>query len=149
MTKSDRAMLIKSLFAAMIFAALVPGMLKAAEPPGKWEIRAPMPTARTEVAAVELGGQIYVMGGYEKNGDLVEAYDPKQNSWRRRAPLPRALHHLGAASIAGKIYVIGGYISGAGSVDTVYEYDSSADRWRVRASRIRCTVNVAPCPGTD
>ena len=87
---------------------------QAAELPGKWEIRAPMPSARTEVAAVELGGQIYVMGGYEKNGDLVEAYDPKQNIWRRRASLPDALHHLGAASVGAKIYVIGGYVSGVG-----------------------------------
>src|SRR5919108_2803170 len=94
--------------------------------PGKWEIRALMPSARTEVAAVELGGKIYVMGGYGKNGDLVEEYDPAKNSWRGRASLPRPLHHIGAAAVGGKIYVIGGYSSGQGSIDTVYEYDASA-----------------------
>ena len=61
-----------------------------------------MPSARTEVAAVELGGKIYVMGGYEKGGDLLEEYDPAKDSWRRRALLPRPLHHVGAASVAGK-----------------------------------------------
>ena len=46
------------------------------QPPGVWQQRAPMPSARTEVAAVQLDGKIYVMGGYEKGGDLVEEYDP-------------------------------------------------------------------------
>src|SRR5215831_5776805 len=63
----------------------------AAEPRGKWEIRAPMPSARTEVAAVESGGKIYVMGGYEKGGDLLEEYDPGKDSWRRRASLDKML----------------------------------------------------------
>ena len=55
-----------------------------AQLPGKWNIRAPLQTARTEVAAAELGGKIYLIGGYEKNGDLVEEYDPAKDSWRRR-----------------------------------------------------------------
>jgi len=93
----------------LIFAwLLIASPSRAAGLPGKWEIRALMPTARTEVGAVDLDGQIYVMGGYEKNGDRVEAYDPMQNNWRGRAALPRALHHLGAASVAGKIFVFGG-----------------------------------------
>src|SRR4030095_7438848 len=105
----------------------------AARPRGKWEIRAPLPSARTEVAATELGGKIYVMGGYEKHGDLLEEYDPAKDTWRRRASLPRPLHHAGSASLGGKIYVIGGYISGEGPVSTVYEYDPAADQWRTRS----------------
>ena len=79
--------------------------------------------------AAEVGGKIYVMGGYEKNGNLVEEYDPATDSWRGRAPLPKPLHHIGAAALNGKIYVIGGYISGVGPVDTVYEYDPAKDQW--------------------
>jgi hypothetical protein len=97
--------------------------------PGKWQIRASMPSARTEVAAAELGGKIFVMGGLEKHGDRVEQYDPVNDTWRRRAALPRPLHHFGAAAVNGKIYIIGGYISGVGSVNTVYQYDPATDRW--------------------
>jgi N-acetylneuraminic acid mutarotase len=119
----------------LIGASFFFSILNAAEqPPGRWEIRAPMPSARTEVVAVELGGKIYVMGGYEKAGDLVEEYDPAKDSWRRRAALPRPLHHVGAAAVGGKIYLVGGYVSGEGSVNTVYEYDPSADVWRLRSS---------------
>ena len=103
-----------------------------AEPPGKWQIRAALPSSRTEVAAAELSGKIYVMGGYGKNGNLVEEYDPEKDRWRARASLPKLLHHTGAATVNGKIYIIGGYISGFGSVDTVYEYDPAADRWTAK-----------------
>src|SRR5262249_61995279 len=85
-----------------------------------------MPSSRTEVAAVALGDKIYVMGGYEKNGDLVEEYDTQHNSWRRRAALPRHLHHLGAAVVAGEIYLIGGNISRHGPGETGEEKKSSA-----------------------
>ncbi|HME60861.1 MAG TPA: kelch repeat-containing protein, partial [Candidatus Binatia bacterium] len=94
----------------------------AAQLPGRWQLRASVPEPRSELAAVELNGKIYLIGGYIKNGDLFEEYDPASDSWRRRASLPKSLHHIGAASINGKIYVIGGYITGIGPVATVYEY---------------------------
>ena len=93
-----------------------------------------MPSSRTEVAAAEVGGKIYVMGGFGRGGELVEKYDPAKDSWRRRASLPRPLHHVGAAAVAGKIYVIGGYVTGSGSMSTVYEYDPSLNQWRERAA---------------
>lgn len=92
-----------------------------------------MSSARTEVAAAQLGGKVYVMGGYERNGDRLEEYDPVSDHWQSRASLPRSLHHIGAAAVDGKIYVIGGYVSGVGPVDTVYEYNPAADQWRSRA----------------
>src|SRR5918993_3097016 len=106
-------MLAKNIYTAVfLFSSLFCWPLNAAEQlRGKWQIRTPMPSVRTEVAAVELGGKIYVVGGYQKNGDLVEEYDPAQDSWRRRASLPRPLHHAGATAVRGKIYVIGGEIS--------------------------------------
>src|SRR2546427_10247113 len=120
---------IRLLELSLVFVFFLRSLTGASETlPGKWELRAPMPSARTEVAAAELGGKIYVMGGYEKNGDLLEEYDPAKDSWRRRASLPRPLHHVGTASVGGKIYVIGGYISGEGPVSTVYEYDPAADQ---------------------
>ena len=115
------------LLVTIAFAANAPAQL-----PGKWITRAPMPSARTEVAAVELGGKIYVIGGYDKGSHLVEEYDPATDSWRGRASLPKPLHHVGAAALNGKIYVIGGYISGVGPVDTVYEYAPAKDQWTTK-----------------
>ena len=122
-----------SIFVALIALVAFLSRDALAELPGHWQSRAPMPSARTEVAAVELGGKIYVLGGYEKGGNLVEEYDPVSDRWRARAPLPKPLHHIGAAALNGKIYVIGGYVSGGGSMDSVYEYDPAQDRWNTKA----------------
>ncbi|MBI3060792.1 MAG: hypothetical protein HYY83_02260 [Deltaproteobacteria bacterium] len=34
---------------------------------------------------VEVGGKLYVVGGFGQGGDLVEEYDPDKDGWRRRA----------------------------------------------------------------
>jgi hypothetical protein len=117
-------MLIRYWFKAWLLIALLLHSFAsaAAQPQGKWEIHAPMPSARTEVAAVELGGKIYVIGGYEKGGDLMEEYDPAKDSWRRRALLPRPLHQYRCRFRRWKIYVIVD-TSPVRSVNTVYEYD--------------------------
>jgi N-acetylneuraminic acid mutarotase len=76
----------------------------------RWAQRAPMPTARSGIAAAVLDGRIVVVGGEAPSGTFrqVEAYDPKSNGWSAYAPMPTARHGLGAVSIGGKIYVISG-----------------------------------------
>ena len=59
------------LFALAVYPAAVMG-----QGPGKWTVRAPLPSPRTEVAAVQLSGKIFVIGGLGKSGDLLEEYDP-------------------------------------------------------------------------
>jgi hypothetical protein len=77
---------------------------------GRWEQHAPMPTARSGIAAVVLGGRIFVFGGEAPAGTFnhVEAYDARSNSWSSHARMPTARHGLGAAAVAGRIYVISG-----------------------------------------
>ena len=57
---------------------------------GIWSTLAPMPTARSEVAAAELNGKIYVFGGFGAGANMNEEYDPQANSWRHRAPIPQS-----------------------------------------------------------
>src|SRR5262249_48374700 len=86
--------------------------LFALQTPGRWEARAPMPTSRSEVAAAEVGGKVYVVGGLVETGltGALEAYDPAADTWQVLAPLPEPAHHPSAASLAGKLYVFGGYV---------------------------------------
>ena len=77
-----------------------------------WATAAPMPEARTEVAAASLRGEIAVVGGLTQNGDAsarVDAYSPSSDSWRRLPDLPIAVHHTLAASDGERVYVVGGY----------------------------------------
>jgi hypothetical protein len=67
------------------FVAIV-GLLAASFLPAQgqstsagWSTLAPMPTARQEVSVSVLDGKVFVIGGYDVNGQstaTVEVYDP-------------------------------------------------------------------------
>jgi N-acetylneuraminic acid mutarotase len=77
---------------------------------GRWEQRAPLPTARSGIAAAILEGRMFVFGGEAPAGTFnqAEAYDARSNGWSSQARMPTARHGLGAAAVAGRIYVISG-----------------------------------------
>jgi N-acetylneuraminic acid mutarotase len=89
----------------------------------RWEQRAPMPTARSGIAAAVLEGRIFVFGGEAPSGTFnqAEAYDAKSNGWSRYARMPTARHGLGAAAVAGRIYVISGGPTPGDSVSATNE----------------------------
>ena len=103
---------------------------------GRWLNKANIPTPRSELAVAEVGGKVYVLGGFSSNrGQAVhEEYDPATDRWRSRANLPRGLNHAGAVGLNGKLYMIGGFAENGGAVADTYEYDPATDRWRALSS---------------
>ena len=111
---------VTALLLVAVLATGVPGQ-------GTWTRAAPLPSSRTEVTGAELGGRLYVIGGFGQGGDQVEAYDPRTDRWERRAPLPVPIHHTAAVAINGRLYVVGGYAGGQWAVlDSVFEYEHAA-----------------------
>ncbi len=108
--------------------------------PGAWNILAPMPTPRQEVAVAALDGRVYVIGGFGSGMRpvaTVEAYDPNANEWEPKPSLPEPLHHAAAAVVNGRLFVIGGYTGGRlrwEASPIVYEYDPQGNAWRTRAA---------------
>src|SRR5262245_18386667 len=77
-----------------------------------WQSGAPIPLARTEVAAAVVAGEIVVIGGFLADGSSssrVDAYSVAAGSWRRLPDLPVAVNHAAAAAVGRRLYVIGGY----------------------------------------
>jgi len=97
---------------------------------GTWEIKASLPTPRSNFGLATAGGRIFVIGGTRNDSrsetDIVEAYDPAANSWSAAARMPTPRCQVGAASIGGKIYAIGG---NAGHEHAFEVYDSTTDLW--------------------
>src|SRR5579862_7935985 len=120
-----------------LFAASAAMLGNAAAQPagGSWSLKAPLPGAHGEVAAVVLGGKLHALGGSVSGtaGPYHDEYDPAADAWRARAPLPEGRDHLAVAAAGGKIYAFGGFVGsvhkGAGS--GAFEYDPAADTWRV------------------
>lgn len=103
-----------------------------------------MPESRAGSFCSELGGRIYIIGGYHNPPggpmDSYEAtvfeYDPVSTTWALRAPMthPRAYGTCGAAS--GAVLVIGGYDGSYPGLEYVEMYDPLDDSWR--------SLNVEP-----
>jgi len=117
---------------ALAFAALVVllggGLASAASP--RWRSAAPVPVARTEVAAALFGREIAVVGGFlasGRNSSRADAYSPVRNRWRRLPNLPTTVDHAMAAGRASELYVVGGY--GPGSVALSTAFALRGGRW--------------------
>ena len=84
---------------------------------------------RLHKAAVELNGELYVIGGTSMQYDvmrvlpLVEKYNPVNKSWTNVASLTQPRRLATAGVFQGKIYVIG-----EGS-DRTEKYDPASDKW--------------------
>jgi len=98
----------------------------------RWSRKASLPAVRTNLAAVELGGRIYALGGLDPfhATKTVFVYDPRRNRWRSGPELPEKLHALTAVRFRGEIWVIGGQDASGKAVDHVWIYNPHRHRWR-------------------
>jgi N-acetylneuraminic acid mutarotase len=108
---------------------------------GSWQNRAPLPTARQELATAAFNGKIYVLAGYDINLNstaLVEVYDPATDNWSTIHPLPSATNHNAAAVAGGRLYSINGSI--------VHYYDPASDSW-IQVAHCISAHNGTPAVG--
>lgn len=104
-----------------------------------WTTRLADPVPREYAASAVLNGKVYVMGGQRTDSgfipgpatNLVEVYDPANNSWSGTTPMPTARMGLVAAVLNGKIYAIGGRTDGysISAVGTVEVFDPVTQLW--------------------
>ena len=104
------------------------GLAGAASP--RWRAAAPVPVARTEVAAALFAREVGVVGGFLANGRnsrRADAYSPARNRWRRLPDLPVSVDHAMAAGRSSELYVVGGY--GAGRAALTSGFVFRGGRW--------------------
>jgi hypothetical protein len=92
-----------------------------------WELRAPLPTARSGHGMVVYRDRFFAMGG---EGGIInqagqqtvfgqmESYDPKTDTWLSHGAMPTPRHAVGAVAIGDWIYVAGGGAVLGGSVQS-------------------------------
>lgn len=126
----------------------------------EWTTKAPMPTARHNVAVVAVNNKIYAIGGIYMEGlmptesgppyDVVEEYDPEMDEWITKTPMPTPRRNFAAAVVNGKIYAIGGYTSDEDiPSDVVEEYDPLTDTWTSKTPMPTARVNVTASTVND
>jgi N-acetylneuraminic acid mutarotase len=140
MMKSSAALQRSFTIAAILAALSAVGVsstviVEAETSTGSWTMKAPLPAARSEVAAVALDGKLHAIGGSVagKAGPYHDEYDPVSNTWRSRAPLPEGRDHLALAVAGGRIFAFGGFVASVhkGAGTDAFEYNPASDTWRV------------------
>ncbi len=117
------------LFLALFIALVLP--IAAFGQTGQWNEIASLPTPRAFPAVAVLGGQIYVIGGQNANGqplDVVERYNPTSNTWSTVDELRNARFNASATVYNGEILLTGGR-EDSGVTDDVEVYDPVDQRW--------------------
>ncbi len=112
---------------------------------GAWESLLPMAGGeRQEHSVVALGGEIYVLAGFNGVPQIVatvEAYDPVANTWRTNVAsindgvMDVPMHHANVAVAGGKIYIVGFLTGNLFTPDgRVFEYDPGLNTWTQKTS---------------
>ena len=125
---------MRNALAVAVLAALFGGGLAGAASP-RWSTAAPVPVARTEVAAALFGREIAVVGGFlasGRNSNRADAYSPLRNRWRRLPDLPVSVDHAMAAGRGSELYAVGGYAPGSAAIPNAYVLRGG--RWRTLPS---------------
>jgi N-acetylneuraminic acid mutarotase len=109
-----------------------------------WQTKQAMPTARNQLQANVVDGQIYLIsgrgGGPMSLKYLNEVYNIDNDSWTTKAPIPFSVASYQSAVCGGKIYVMGGQDenlrSGNIDLDITQIYDPSNDSWSIGSSML-------------
>jgi len=113
----------------------------------RWRRIAPVPATegRLASAAVTVGGEIYLFGGYtvaadgsERSTPHVYVFDPEAGRFRRRTDMPKPVDDSVALAYADRyVYLVSGWHND-GNVTNVQVYDTLEDIW----------FNATEFPGT-
>lgn len=99
----------------------------------RWEALAPLPTARSGLAAAAYGNQIYTFAGEAADGitGAVVRYDPEVDQWTALKAKPIPVKDVQAALIAGRFYIPGGQLQDGSVTDALEIYDPASGNWMV------------------
>jgi N-acetylneuraminic acid mutarotase len=101
-----------------------------------WASGTVMPTGTVFSSAAVLGGNIYVIGGDNASGtvlDNVQVYNPATNKWSTTTPLPTATDSTSAAVVNNILYVFGGSPGSAPPTNAVWAYNPKTKDWTSEA----------------
>ena len=98
-----------------------------------WNQLSSLPSARSNLALLSFGNQIYAIGGLASSGVVskLDRFDPQTNTWVTLAPKLSPVFDARAAVINGLIYIPGGRLSiqDMQPSDTLEIYDTNTNQW--------------------
>jgi DNA-binding CsgD family transcriptional regulator len=98
-----------------------------------WLQSRPLPAARSNMALVGNGLNLYLIGGQTEAGvtGIVSILDTSDLIWREGASKPTAVTDITGAELFGEIYIPGGKLANGQPTRVVEVYTPANDSWRV------------------
>lgn len=109
-----------------------------------WQTIASMNRVRSDAAAAELGGRVYVAGGFEgrRYHDSAEYYEPDTNQWTLVSRMHSPRGGISLAQQGGYLYAIGGN-DGNSRLRTIERYDMVEGKWELVGQMDRRKSNLS------
>lgn len=109
-----------------------------------WQTIASMNRVRSDAAAAELGGRVYVAGGFEgrRYHDSAEYYEPDTNQWTLVSRMHSPRGGISLAQQGGYLYAIGGN-DGNSRLRTIERYDMNEGKWEIVGQMNRRKSNLS------
>ncbi|CAL8090238.1 unnamed protein product [Calicophoron daubneyi] len=109
-----------------------------------WQTIASMNRVRSDAAAAELGGRVYVAGGFEgrRYHDSAEYYEPDSNQWTLISRMHSPRGGISLAQQGGYLYAIGGN-DGNSRLRTIERYDMQEGKWELVGQMNRRKSNLS------
>ncbi len=91
-----------------------------------------LPTVRSDLSAVEVGGRAYLLGGYDGEAPLGSVLRSEDgSSFSEVAKLPAPARYIAVAATAGRIFAFGGELADGAPSDAIREIDPKTGAARV------------------
>lgn len=107
------------------------------EPPGtsvagQWRFEHDAPDPSPEAGAVAVGGEVYLVGGQEREATeaTVLRFDPRTGEYRREPDAPVAIDHPVVTAHDGEVILVSGYINGSDPTNRMWAYSPNTHKWR-------------------
>jgi N-acetylneuraminic acid mutarotase len=101
-----------------------------------WSAAPPLPRPRYAHCACATGDAMYVLGGIEKDEELVEhtvnsvlKFDSITQTWSEVAPMPAERDNAGACVLGSDIYIFGGHSDDTEVTSTTYRFSTETNEW--------------------
>ena len=104
-----------------------------------------LPTVRSDLSAVTVGGRAYVLGGYDGSKPIDSVLQTADGrSFTQVATLPAPARYMAVAALGGRIYAFGGETASGGASDAIQEVDPQREPPVSSATSPRRSPTPAP-----
>jgi outer membrane protein assembly factor BamB len=96
------------------------------------EVTGELPTVRSDLSAVTVGGRAFVLGGYDGTTPIDSVLATTDGaSFQQVARLPAPARYLAVATLGGRIFAFGGETASGSASDAIREVDPTAGKARI------------------